>query len=66
MCEDTIACLKKAKKKAVRTMERILNKDDMILDLSDLEKLHHAVDIIKVAEKFTQEVIDETGADQNI
>lgn len=52
MCNDMKECILKAKKKAVRTMEEVLGDKDTVLDMVQLEKIHHAIDIIKAAEKL--------------
>lgn len=52
MCEDIINSMKTAHKKAVRTLEKILEDSESEFNYSQTERVHYLVDIIKDCEKM--------------
>lgn len=52
MCEDMMDCLKKVHKKAVRTLEHIVEDADEKFTEGEITKVHRLLDIIKDGEKM--------------
>lgn len=52
MCTDMIDCLKKVHKKAVRTLEHIVEDADEKFTETEITKVHRLLDIIKDGEKM--------------
>lgn len=54
MCEDMMDCLKKVHKKAVRTLEHIMENADERFNSDEITKVHRLLDIIKDGEKMKE------------
>lgn len=52
MCEDMMDCLKKVHKKAVRTLEHVVEGADEKFTETEITKVHRLLDIIKDGEKM--------------
>lgn len=52
MCNDTITCLKSVHKKAMRTLETLVEDADSEFDLAEIDKAHHLLEIIKDSAKL--------------
>ena len=52
MCEDMVACFKQVQKKAMRTIESIVDNADNELKGVEIDKLHHLLEIVRDSEKM--------------
>ena len=52
MCNDTIQCLKSVHKKAMRTLETLVEDSDSEFKTPEIDKAHHLLEIIKDSAKL--------------
>lgn len=52
MCNDMVTCLKNIQKKAMRTLESIMEDSDKEFTISEIDKVHHLLEIVKDSEKL--------------